>query len=1712
MFVPLRRAVWLAFALGLTLTSAFAAPSEKTIHLRNERIITPPPAATAARATNDTTPTNGLFLVQFEAAPTPAQRDQIAALGADLLTYVPDDAFVAALNQVPPGQLRALPFVRWVGPYKPEHKIHAQLARAASTAAQKGQPAIDLEVNVLLAPRAQPAAVAAARGRFRRVAGESGLRQGTILRGTVPANQLSTLAASPAVLWIEPAPHFKLNDEIATKIVAGDDGNAGTDAVVQQLGYTGAGVTVAVADSGLDSGDTNAMHPDIAGRVKALFYYGALTDAADEHSHGTHVAGIIAGNAATGETDENGYRYGLGVAPGASLVAQRIFDGLGNYMYEDPSFEPLTHDAKSAGADIGSNSWGDDTQGRYDLSAMEFDALVRDADTNRAGDQPYILEFSAGNAGPGEQTVGSPAVAKNVIATGASQNNRFDFLIYADGEDAMADFSSRGPCEDGRIKPDVVAPGTWIASLRSVYADDNNAWADISQNYMYQGGTSQAGPHASGAAAVFVQYYRSNYFGQTPSPALVKAALINSAVDMDDSFGTEPVPNNDEGWGRIDLTELIGAPRGYDFVDQTALLTSNGVFERRVVVDDSGEPLKVTLAYTDVPALPAAIPALVNDLDLEVVGPDGTVYRGNQFAAGESIPNATASDPLNNVEGVHLATPKPGEYVIRVRAPHIVEDARRDTAAVDQDFALVTSAAFLPPGNGLVYLNRHAYTVPATVQVTVVDSDRAGQTSLGAALTSSTQTTPLNVTLLPAGTSGIFTGSVATALAPVIADGRLHIAHGDTITASYADVSAGATRSATAIADLNPPVLTSVAATNEFGSMVISWATDEPATSLVRFGTNTSLTLAASNLDLVTAHSLALHGLQAGATYYFAVSSTDAAGNAATNNNGGANFSFVVVPPPPLLFVDAYTPFTDAGDDSPVIPQSSYTDPLNQTGVPYEIWDVNTLGDPPLTTLQAYRAVLWRLNDSLYGGFIGYQGLSGDERTLLTGYVTNGGALCLTSMELLSRMGTAAATLAFRSNILHVATFDEDNGGLGVDVADGLPAEAISSGMSLVLSYSNYDSDFWQTIGQSPNVSDTITPTADAVPVFLDAASSQPCGVRFPRTGQDSRGRVVFLSFPLDTVPDTGDAPNTRTTLLHNMLNFLVPGLNGAGSIALDNSAYPVPGVVTAEVGDSDLAGTGTLNVTFDSSTQTGGVPVALTETTLPGLFRGTITLVPATNTAGPGQLRAQDGDTLHASYFDASAGSTVSAVAVVDTIAPDITNVAAAPDYQDCVVSWDTSEPADALVQFWEGSPGLGNNRTAYRDAKEFNHEVTLSGLKPNTVYSYQVVSRDVAGNATTDNNQGSYYTFHTLQPLQPPFFDNMETTATKTNWSIVDSDLTESSWTLGTPHNGNETSAWSPSNCWGSVLDGANVSAVETYLVGPAIELVGGNKATLQFWHNYDFTARSEYDIIEYGELDILTNSAGPVIPLAQYGDTSGGWEQQEIDLTPYLGNVVYLVWSHVLFSLDSAPRPGWLLDDVSITVSNINTGTLIVSNNLWQASYTLDGVAHSGPFLVVSNAATGGHSVVFNAVPYYNTPAAQTNSLAAAGTLTFTGNYTFTDTNNNGISDAWEQAEFGSVSPGRTRTTDTDGDGMSDYAEFIAGTDPKSATSKLQLTTTPQPGPALRLDWQTVAGRAYRVLASGDLVHWTPATSWSAINSFTAPAPASGQPAFYRVEVAP
>jgi len=1721
-----------AFLVLWLCATVSAQAQNKTIRLRNEQIpTTPPDRAQMFRAAQaPAPPVSGLFLIQFTDRFDPAWREALATRRIELIRYVPEDAFVARLTGVRLEELRALPFVQWVGEFRAEHKIHSRL-RDAARAANAGTT----EVTVLCSPNAAPAEMAEARARLTQVHQQSQNRFGAVLRGRLGPGQLQRLAESPAVLWIEPAPRMKLNDEISTKIVAGD--GPGHYAYVHQppFNFTGAGVTVAVADSGLHLGDAAEMHPDLYGRTPAFFAYGGLPDASDEHAHGTHVAGIVAGNGALGTVDEQGYLYGLGVAPGASIVTQRIFDGEGNYTFvgSTNTFDRLTRDAVQAGAVVGNNSWGDDTQGRYDVSAHEFDALVRDADWVTPGDQPYILEFSAGNAGPGPQTIGSPAVAKNVIASGASQNDRLEFITYEDGSEAMADFSSRGPCEDGRIKPDVVAPGTWIASLRSPVGT-SIPWLDIDFDYIYLGGTSMSGPQVSGAAAVFVQYYKEVHGLDTPpSPALVKAALIHSAVDMDDSVETDPAPNMDEGWGRIDLTEIINHPsRSQEYLDQTVLLTTGQFHEQSVLLASTNEPLKITLAYTDVPGFPGAIPALVNDLNLEVIAPDGRIYRGNQFLRAESVPDSIGLDSINNVEGIYISEPQAGEYLVRVRAVNVAQDARIDTpGVVDQDFALVVSGDIIRTlERGIVLLDRTAYTAPSMIRIKIFDLDLAGTTSATVTVFSATEPIGQRVTLRATAPNSIsFTGAIATATAPTApATGRLRIAHGNSIRVEYFDESEHVTTVANAVADLLPPVITSVSVTNQFGQTLVRWTTDEPANSVVRFNTNTTLSRAVTNNFRTTSHEMELRNLVAGQRYYFVVISTDAAGNTTTNRNGGAPYEFVAPEAAAVLLVDAYVP-TEFGET--FIPLSTYTGPLDQIGVSYDVWDTENRGMPIYGDLSPYRVVMWRANDSLWAVD---NTIPLPQQTAIQQYLNNGGAFFMASMEMISRLlgtGGPSAGASFVTNVLHVRRFDrgdplcfchcEDcDEDFRVPIAEGVSGDVIGNGFTATLDYSDYPG--FEELDYGPDFGDTFGVATNAAPILFEQVSRKACGMRYPRTGEDSTGRVVFVSIPLDSIPEFGPSPNNRADFLHRALQFLSPGLNGLGSIAFSQSAYKLPDQLTIEVGDSDLAGSTGAVVQVSSTTQSTPITITLAETPQRGLFRGFLSLVSAPTS---GKLHAANGDTLFARYTDASGQGVITAVATVDATPSLIFNLQAEPQYQDAVIYWDTSEPADALVQFGESAL---LSRTAFVSDLETGHAVQLTGLAPDRTYYYKVVSRDAAGNATEDPaNNGTLHTFRTLRPLTPPFTDNLQTGGT--NWSVFTSEDTQAGWEVGSPNNGHVT--FTPSGdatAWASNIQGFPADTIDTFLISPAINLSGGNVARLKFWHAYDFTERTDLDLWEFGNLYIVTNSLNAPLTMATYVDATPGtapWELAEFDLTPYLGNVIFLIWHHQLFAFDTDFRPGWAIDDISVTVSNIPPGRITITNNLAQAQVVLTGPVTrvgQGYWINFTNLPPGRYVATWQAVPFYVTPPAQTRDLATDALIELTGNYTFPDNNYNGISDTWEQQYFGGLQPLRTCQTDADRDGFSDCAEFIAGTNPTNAVSYLRVfppTTFYQEGrPKLRFQWTSTPGRIYQLqgLSRGDFQTWSGLSEWgratSGTSSTTISAPDESEPNVYRIEVRP
>ena len=545
---------------------------------------------------------------------------------------------------------------------------------------------------------------------------------------------------------------------------------------------------------------------------------------------------------------------------------------------------------------------------------------------------------------------------------------------------------------------------------------------------------------------------------------------------------------------------------------------------------------------------------------------------------------------------------------------------------------------------------------------------------------------------------------------------------------------------------------------------------------------------------------------------------------------------------------------------------------------------------------------------------------------------------------------------------------------------------------------------------------------------------------------------------------------------------------------------------------DSDLIGQGEVSVQIISTTEPAGKRVILTETVRPGLFQGSITLV-ATNSADPaGELRARAGDLVRAEYFDASANNTVHADARVETVPPTISNVQLEPDYVEAVVRWDTSEPTDALVQFGES---ILLNRTSYDGELSTSHELVLEGLQPDHVYYFQVVSRDNAGNTTVDDNQTNFYSFRTLRPFSAPWYDDLE--HGNANWLTFDSEESEPGWNYGVPQNG--VAAYSPVNAWGSNLKGAPVSQIESFLISPPIDLTGGNRAALRFMQNYDFSER-DGDIFEFGEVMLITNTATAPISLGEVTDFSFDWEEVEFNLSPHVGKVVYIVWYYFLLSIESYDRPGWLVDDVSVTIENIAPGVIQVTNNLAQTLFVLSGpVSRTGRGwgLSLTNAPPGDYRVLYGEVPYYQTPRPQTNALISGQTLVFRGDYTFADANNNGISDVWEQNYFQEVSGDRTDSTDTDGDGVTDRGEFVSGTDPIASASKLALrVSTNLADGAVRLQWASVAGRAYRVEGSTDALRWAPVSDWipatAAMTSHTLSAPQSGAPFLFRLEVRP
>ncbi|MET7694666.1 S8 family serine peptidase [Streptomyces sp. NPDC005483] len=271
-------------------------------------------------------------------------------------------------------------------------------------------------------------------------------------------------------------------------------------------GGTGAGVRVAVLDSGVDT-----THPDLAPRIVGTRSFIPGEDVIDRNGHGTHTASTVAGTGAASGGKERG------VAPGADLLVGKVLDNTGSgpmsQIIAGMEWAARTEHAKVINMSLGTPVWH--TQ----------DDPLSQAVNRLSAETGALFVIAAGNSGNTPYSVSSPGTADAALTVGA-----------VDGSDQLAGFSSTGPrLNDDGLKPDITAPGVDVLAARSQYAQGGEGY------YRSDSGTSMAAPHVAGAAVLLAQKH-PQWTGQD-----IKSALMSTSAQ------TPAYSPYQAGAGRLDV-------------------------------------------------------------------------------------------------------------------------------------------------------------------------------------------------------------------------------------------------------------------------------------------------------------------------------------------------------------------------------------------------------------------------------------------------------------------------------------------------------------------------------------------------------------------------------------------------------------------------------------------------------------------------------------------------------------------------------------------------------------------------------------------------------------------------------------------------------------------------------------------------------------------------------------------------------------------------------------------------------------------------------------------------------------------------------------------------------------------------------------------------------------------------------------------------------
>ena len=839
----------------------------------------------------------GRVVVQFTDAMTDARREALKASGLALHTYLGDNAFFATLApDANSGAIVADDALDSIRPIRADWKLHPSLllGQAPTWAVVRDNNAgEDAPSDPVFVGHLYPHSDLGLETAGREIAAAAGAIVTSVIPLTgsvtveIPMSRLRDAAADDRTMWLEPA-LFPLSEVNASNRLR-------TQAeLVQAAPYNlnGAGVNVMV----YDGGTVRTTHQDFGGRM-------TNRDASAVSSHATHVSGTIGGSGAASAGQHRG------MAPGVLVNNYGASTAQSGWLYTNPLDFPTDYTQaitqfgcvlanNSVGTNVGTNGFDCTWYGNYHNMDIAIDNAVR----GNLG-APIVIHWAAGNErqstnceGPthpggsvnGYHSIGPPSNNKNSIVVGALNSN----------DDSMTTFSSWGPTDDGRLKPDVSGPGCQSGPDAAGPDDDIRSTTSSSDTaYANNCGTSMSTPTLTGLSALVMQDYRAMHSGSPdPFPSTFKALYCHTAQDI-----LNAGPDYQSGYGSARVKNAIDHMRAGNFLEGT--ISSTGAIRSMLVVVNPGDPLfKATIAWDDAPGAPLVNPVLVNDLDLRVFDPNNNrVYPWTlDPATPAALAVQTQEDHLNNVEQVSVANPTPGVWRVDVVGFNVPSGP--------QKFSLMASPLLVNcSSDGVAGLDKQVYRCNSVALLSVVDCDLdlngAVIDTVQVNVSSTTEPGGVNLVLTETGAAtAAFTGSIM--LRDQVSGAGIQAVHGDAVTISYLDASSSQgsniLRTDTAQMDCVAPAISNVQATAITATTAtITFTTDEPASGTAAYGaTCANLPSTANGAGLNISHSIALAGLTQNTTYRFNVGATDIAGNAATDNNGGSCYSFTTLSMP----------------------------------------------------------------------------------------------------------------------------------------------------------------------------------------------------------------------------------------------------------------------------------------------------------------------------------------------------------------------------------------------------------------------------------------------------------------------------------------------------------------------------------------------------------------------------------------------------------------------------------------------------------------------------------------------------------------------------------------------------------------------------------------------------------------------------------------------